>query len=479
MKKVLIAEDEKLIRRGLEAMVQRAPVEVSEVLTARDGREALAILGSTPVDLLITDVKMPNMDGIELVEETRKLPNPPFVVVISGYDDFNYAVSMMRQGVQEYLLKPVDRAKFYQAMKKIDEQISAAGEREENERRQFLREIRLLMLEGASENAGMQVLEKYKEGFGQEPYMVCYGNLSGQEELSDRILSMQSSEQPEIYLVPEVMFSTMSDRIAAPAGISCIHKGLEELHEAYTEAKTGWQCSFFSGEICREESANYVGNLTVNAKQLLGMLSLSWDKEAVHLMEQQAGLVADRQADPEAFVRLCAEFVQVLCNAYEELIEPEDNVMRFANPYRFGSLRNFLTEFEVWIQEFSPRIARKYSDYQNKQKIREAVQYMQQHFREPLNMAVVSNYVSMNYSLFSQLFKQYTGSNFVNYLQDLRLGETRRLLEETDLKVTEIRQMVGFSDEKHFLKVFKAVNGFSPTEYRKTKMLEDKKNTPE
>lgn len=89
-------------------------------------------------------------------------------------------------------------------------------------------------------------------------------------------------------------------------------------------------------------------------------------------------------------------------------------------------------------------------------------------------MAVVSNYVSMNYSLFSLLFKQYTGANFVSYLQNLRVKETKRLLETTDWRVNEIGRRVGFADTKHFLKVFKAATGFSPTEYRRARALTER-----
>ena len=99
------------------------------------------------------------------------------------------------------------------------------------------------------------------------------------------------------------------------------------------------------------------------------------------------------------------------------------------------------------------------------------MQYIQQNFRQPLNMAQVSNHVSMNYSLFSLLFKQYTGSNFVSYLQKQRLDEAKRLLETTDWRVNEIGRRAGFADEKHFLKVFKSVVGMSPTEYRKSAVL--------
>ena len=121
------------------------------------------------------------------------------------------------------------------------------------------------------------------------------------------------------------------------------------------------------------------------------------------------------------------------------------------------------------MQEFHNRIHAEFDDYKNKHKIQQAVEYIQKHYAEELNMAVVSNMISMNYSLFSYEFKQYTGSNFVNYLRDIRMKEAKRLLAETELKVAEISRRVGYDNEKHFMKLFKSVCGVSPTEYRKNK----------
>lgn len=103
----------------------------------------------------------------------------------------------------------------------------------------------------------------------------------------------------------------------------------------------------------------------------------------------------------------------------------------------------------------------------NEQKMREAVAYIEEHYFEDLNMAVVSNYVSMNYSLFSYSFKQYTGTNFVNFLKGIRMREAKVLLAESEEKIIEISQKVGYDNEKHFMKLFKNTYGVSPSEYRK------------
>jgi two-component system response regulator YesN len=77
----------------------------------------------------------------------------------------------------------------------------------------------------------------------------------------------------------------------------------------------------------------------------------------------------------------------------------------------------------------------------------------------------------MNYSLFSYVFKQYTGHNFVNYLKNIRITEAKKLLETTDMFVTEIGKAVGYDNDKHFMKIFKIICGVSPTEYRKNTLL--------
>ena len=119
------------------------------------------------------------------------------------------------------------------------------------------------------------------------------------------------------------------------------------------------------------------------------------------------------------------------------------------------------------------RINSKFDTNKNQQKIRQAMDYIQENYDKDLNMAVVSNHISMNYSLFSQAFKQYTGKNFVNYLKELRIQEAKRLLAETDMRIIDISLAVGYENEKHFMKLFKAVCGVSPTEYRKNAMLKN------
>ena len=101
MKTVLIVEDEKLIRQGIKTMVQRSGVPVEVIMECNNGQMALEILKEQKIDVMFTDIRMPKMDGIELVKAMQELEHVPLTVAVSGYDDFSYAVEMMRQGVRE------------------------------------------------------------------------------------------------------------------------------------------------------------------------------------------------------------------------------------------------------------------------------------------------------------------------------------------------------------------------------------------
>lgn len=110
----------------------------------------------------------------------------------------------------------------------------------------------------------------------------------------------------------------------------------------------------------------------------------------------------------------------------------------------------------------------------SRHKMQKAVDYIRKNYGKPIDMAEVSNYVSMNYSMFSATFKDYTGENFSSYLRKLRIEKSKKLLQNTDMSINEISQRVGFEDARRFAKVFKEETGLTPTAGR-DKMMTEKK----
>lgn len=464
MRTILIVEDEKMIRKGLCTMVQRSPMQADRILEAKNGVQALEILEQQPVDVLITDVRMPEMDGIQLVERVHQMECPPLVLVVSGYDDFSYAVSMLRNGVQDYILKPVDRERLYQALAQIKSKLDSRQAALRSSRERYLFSLRYLLLNDRQDDPQRdRLLREFSSQFFEGEYQaVC--TRAPAEEL-EGVLTFRNLEGLTVCLGESGRLQQMS--WADPAGCSRAFTGLATLNQAYQEAYLAWKQAFFS----REELVAYqpveYSDSHVTAQQLLGLIQVGRWKEVIGWLERLFSLAAKKQLDPDAVAALCEEFAVQLEQTWSSIWGESETLPQFRRIWDFKTPEAYLEELSAWLEAVCRRIGQEFADHESKQKIRLAVQYVQQNFRAPINMAMVSNHVSMNYSLFSLLFKQYTGTNFVGYLQGLRIEEAKRLLTETDMRVNEISARAGFSDEKHFLKVFKAATALSPTEWRK------------
>lgn len=334
MNRLLIVEDEKLIRAGIHTMIQRSGVPVTEILEANNGEKALEILKSEHVDAVFTDIRMPRMDGIELVREIQNLPYKPYIVAISGYDDFSYAVEMLRNGVMEYLLKPIEREKLREVLIKINDRLS---ENTETEKAELMKNIQLI-------------------------------GTNRQKELID-----------------------------------------------------AWE-DFFRG-------AEMTDGFCSRMHQTLRMIS----------------------------------------DIYKEIMTPDmkATMKQLDDPMSFTDMTLYKESFMNFILLLNGKREDQGDTSPQERKMQEAVTYIRKNFRNDLNMAVVSNYLSMNYTLFSSAFKQYTGETFVTYLKNVRMTEACRLLTDTDDKIIEVASESGYDDYKNFLKHFRMEFGVSPKEYRK------------
>ena len=128
MLKLFIADDDKIIRQGLRTMLEKFPERYLVIGEAANGRKAISAITELKPDIVITDIKMPVMDGVELIEKLNELESKPKIIVLSGYDDYKYVRSTMKYGAEDYILKPVENKTFFELLDKINDNI--AGERE-------------------------------------------------------------------------------------------------------------------------------------------------------------------------------------------------------------------------------------------------------------------------------------------------------------------------------------------------------------
>ena len=476
MNTVLIVDDEKEIRQKIKAAISRSGIPVRNIMECNNGQIALEILENQPVDVMFTDIRMPKMDGIELVEAMEKLEHKPLTVAVSGYADFTYAVRLLRMGVREYLLKPVERDEIAGILRKLDGEITM----QENIRREIraigCQQLKYMILnDNITEKEVGTIIRLFEKRLLNREYVVCCLERQGEEpEENDNYLWLGEVEENEVFITRKENreFLLKNELEDSFVGVSRVHSGVSELKEAFAEAKAACRMAFLRMEkeveysgIVTEEQGSTDEETMRRIAQKIGNGNLS---EALKMTEQFFHDIRRKKYSGDVLEKDIAILTDDIMHIYQNaLAGEEERLLRFKNIWQFAQVEELMEELAGWMIEFRKKIDEKFDDYKNKSKVQQALAYIQENYHKDLSMTVVSNVVSMNYSMFSYAFKQYTGNNFVNYIKELRIKEAKRLLEETEMRVIEISQRVGYENEKHFMKIFKSQCGVSPTEYRK------------
>lgn len=471
MDTLLVVEDEKMIRRGICVMAQRASVQIGEILECRNGLEALDILKERKIDTVFTDIRMPKMDGIELVKEMEHLEHKPDVVVVSGYDDFNYAVEMLKCGASDYILKPVKREKIEEILQKLEKKQRERGELQQRQEQVFYSQIRCFLTSELSETEKELAAKAWQKRFGGEPYVaIVYseqkaGNQEDKQGICIDAVGHQSVRFLQVSRLEEWKQKEKKDF----CGVSLPAVAARECRQAYEQARRAREKAFVRGSyyvVYEDEKSIFPKKEGVEAEKLVRQFSGTEGEEAVKTILNMCFQARHGAMDSEAVLSLLREFSKKLIDTYRNLIQ-EPQLLCYQEPLLWDTLEEYEEYLEEWLGNFSECLLEQLVKNQNQRKMQEAVTYIRRNYKKDLNMAMVSNYVSMNYSLFSIAFKNYTGVNFVNYLKKIRIEEAKKLLEETEMKVQEIGKAVGYENDKHFMKTFKSLCGVSPSEYRR------------
>ncbi|MGU3471343.1 response regulator [Paenibacillus sp. D51F] len=509
MLSLLIVDDEKNIRLGLQAMIERQSAGRFTYFFAENGREALELLGRESIDIMITDIRMPVMDGIALLEKMQELPSIPAVIILSGHDDFPYARAAIRYQAKEYLLKPIVREELFAALGRLEEEAERRREREAaaafspppgqeedaggqlayvlSQERIDIDEIRGRLL-GAGLGwleAGFSVaLVKMPESAGADALslIVRAGKTLGGE--GDRWTACRDREGLFVLAAADEgllrrLSEQLSGNVLLPArmALSSRASGIAQLRRSYSQARQVLKYFLLYPE---SELLSYVGlgdrssgcPVPVEAvRRLSNILGTGKLQEMKRLLQQILDIRTVSRCEIgylEAISRVLNEevFDRVFRHYGEESIEILRLYRRAGHIENFDRFDDYYRLVEQLLERLDEYVAGVRGAHGERKDMQKAVEYLHEHFASDVNMAVVSNHISLNYTYFSQAFKEYTGESFSVYLRRLRLAKAKELLGTSDRKVYEISTMSGFDNVKHFTRVFKEVEGITPLEYR-------------
>lgn len=481
MKRIMVVDDEKFIRLGIKRMIETQRPGKYEVVLARNGTEAKEIIGKQWCDMVLTDISMPFGDGIDLIHYLAHMEISPLIVIISGYDRFSYAVEGMRNGVADYLLKPISQEDITNILDKYDVSHIQQNTDVEHERELLSSEIARVILDKDLMSSSVQRITLHvREWISstiilimclriQSTMMRTYIEGKLKAQCNDRYL-MTPPTGKWTYIIADGEHHTLDEVLeyAAYAG-KRICSMLENLPKECAIAKMGAKKAFLTEvKICEAETSN-VGSTSfdIALTELEYKFSIGNMEGFRTTFDKAWSLEKRKELDGQEFlghlqviVDFIDKYVPVATQNYTSIKN------KILDPYSMNNWEEFRNEFFGYVYITMNTMKEKGRGGYT-QPVREAIEFINENFRRDINLALVANQVGINYSVLSRLFSEQVGETFVHYLKRRRIEAAKELLMTTDKPSVSIGHEVGYQNDRQYVKVFKEIVGITPNEYRK------------
>ncbi len=534
MIKVLIVDDEILVQVGIKSMLNQAGANLQVCGTAGNGQAALQLIAAHSPDIVITDIKMPVMDGLELARicQQKYGNGGPAFIILTSYEDFQMAKKALTYQVCDYLIKleltpealltSINRAlKKRQPAKEQDAEDTLSVH-------PFYDKFFISLLHNLFESEEQFALQSkdLKLDFHYAGYVCCYGEIIGaqadtlpaEQQLSLFTSSLSMIRELVIKYMPCYSLSldmrhfallfcyetlpqgTVPEENNEPeyageisnilAHISatllnyynvCLRCGIGSLvntpfqaSDSYQYARQAYQettlenPTAFLGLPARSDS-HQAFNIGIFKNDLCKAFA-EYDSEIL----QQTITAIDElfSAHPHYFVQALDAACNILYLSISMLPDGEAVVSEIFKDtptgYRSVYMQSTVEQVIGWLDSFGDKLSaffeEKRKDYKN-HTVLNVKKYINGHIREKLSLNEVASIFSISPSYLSQLFSKYNDTGFNEYINICKVSESKRLLADGNLKVYEVADMLGFESAFYFSKVFKKIEGISPTEY--------------
>lgn len=477
MKKIIVVDDEQAIREGLTYLIDWEHYGYEIVGLAKNGKEGLSLIMELLPDVVITDIKMPQLNGLDMIKEVKKQGHSPYAIALTGYSEFEYAKRAIQLDFFSYLLKPIDEDELIDLLNKMNDL-------DKTEHTVSLQHQLVNKLFGSDS----MPLPGYK--------WVC--GLRTRKPLEDNVLKKIEKLQIEVISLShygytyQVLLSTSHEQEER-----ILEKQLKKGQEILS---TGWLDADQNLGVLYSE-INYLSRLTFlfpNQYVSPERLSVETTENYVHetLIQElvKAIITADRLKD--AVAHYATYFYNNL--AFEEDVKWQMNqdyhfLIRQVRNQVTIDLQEFTGSFSTEIFEattFSELLVRLTNQLtqlsalvaeslNNIDIISEILHYIGKNYVENLSLKTIAEKFNYNSAYLGKKFRKETGKSFVNYLEGIRMEKAAVLLTGSNLMVYEISEQVGYKNVDYFYKKFRQYYKISPNEYRGQEKTEEKINSAE
>lgn len=513
--KVLVCDDESLEREVLSIIIQRSDLPLQVVGVARDGYEAVEKTRELHPDIVLMDIKMPGRDGLSASNEIKNINPNIKIVIITAYDEFDFAKEALRMGAADYLLKPVRPEEICTVLQKI---IALYDEEKKKQVRD--RELRDAIKKAGrllrSSILATMLLGEYED----DTVIKAQAELLEIEKLPDSILVVEPDIDPsapgaeleryEIFrqieqisvgldiefilpLSEEMVIGITSSKTEPRYMAEQIRKNVEEkmqttvtvgvgedagnLKKVYREACMAAKLGkFFLGGnriITRDMLDDLMGSeesITFEKEEELLDSIRRWQEDrAKEILEE---ILRKLVASSHGSIIFCqtrlAELTGLIWRTARQagLINQKNWHLDFSHLQKLGRCQS-ISSLRAWCRSFIEEVfAENNREPLKRNVVKKAAQYIKENYYQELSLTEIAGLIYINPDYFSKLFKKEMGCTYAEYLTRIRVEEARKFLTNPSLTIAEVGKKVGYSDPNYFSKVFKKIVGLPPTEYR-------------
>ena len=487
--KILIVDDEQIVRNGLKYTIDWKRYDMEIIDAVSNGKKALKVCEKEVPDIVITDIRMPVIDGLELTKILIDRYPDIQIIILSAYDDFKYAQEAIHAGAAEYILKAeLDCDNLVAILLKMQERIQAKHSeskkietldnyleqlketlliqlltttcyepeimRKMEELRIELKKDDLILLHifpelTADKSAVTEVVKQWLNDYiwleSSSHHWVLLGNVEKLEE--DVLKHIQKLAGGAVYCSEKFSgFDTVLKKQREMQPIMELYNFYGKKYASILKGKNIKMREINTAAFFMEFMRQMEGNHFAKAEAMTEELFIDFEKEYY---------------SPEEIYKT----LSMLCVFLEQHSGTEKNEKREINIRKWKDLKTLTENSRSYFQKLFAEI--KENTYHSDGTVSKAILYMQEHLTEEVTLQKVAGEVYCSPQYLSYLFKRITGKNFSEYMAELRIKKAKNLLVTTDYSVTEIAGMVGIGNSSYFSKVFTKITSMSPNKYRK------------
>lgn len=523
---LLLADDEKITRQGICHTIPWGELGIGRVLQASNGREALALMRQNTPDILLTDVKMPLLDGIALSKQVRLDHPETRIIFISGYADVEYLKAAVQEQAVDYILKPIDQNELYDAVSRAASALR--GQREHQRRQNEMKYLIKKSLPSYRKDFFSRLLASDSDLEAlREQFALCDFSFSESGSFTAALVSLQYEKDAGVsetaFLATEVE-ELLADYVKRYAAgyvyrnnntLFTLVLSSPEYGEVPAEFYSGLiaalnarlpvVCSVGVGSVCT--SLYDIGESCQCAETALARQFHDGMGEVYFSGEAGVGEAPFFPSSGQWADQLCTAVLsqsRERCRAVIQAVTKELNRLDFVNMnyvYHYCLLfistvlsrlcveenRVTVTHLDLLvrsqailptcktaydIQQFFHSVLddlllmfSKEPQTQSQLAVRSVVSYLEEHYQDNITIQEISRKLYITPAYLCRLFKRETSKTINEYLTELRIKKAKELLELCQYHLYDIAPMVGYQDIKYFSRIFKAHTGLTPSDY--------------